>query len=322
MKGLVSFIVPVYNGEAWVTRCLSSIQAQTYRDFEVVVVDDGSEDGSLAQCTAFAATDHRFHVYSIHHGGLSSARNYALSQIRGDYIGFVDIDDWLEDCFTEVLLNMLLSQNAEVASCLCAPTNGLGEPVDVKPWPGLTKRFQPEDYLDLVYRDPMVNVCMGNKLYARRLFQNVRFPESRLYEDVVTNYMICRDCLGAVHLPIPLYHYFIANESITRSPLQKKDFDLPLQWAHVYECAKDDFPSLVPLIQSMQVMALRALAEKYLNYGGDAATAKLLVHSFRASLPHIISSREIPFKKKIRSLAGAVNLSFYQTITALIRRDN
>lgn len=322
MRNLVSFIVPVYNGGAWIDRCLSSIQAQTYLDLEVLIVDDGSKDDSLAQCTAFAETDRRFRVYSIEHCGLSCARNYALSQANGDYIGFVDIDDWLENCFTEVLLDILMSQDAEVASCSCAPTSGSGEPVAGKPWPGLAKRFHAEDYLRLVYRDPTVNVCMGNKLYAQRLFKGVRFPESRLYEDVTTNYLLCRGCRGAAHLPIPLYHYFTANESITRSSLREQDLDLTFQWAQVYELAKNDFPGLASLVQDMQVMALRSLADKYLHHGGDAAVAKMLVHSFRASLPHIVSSREIPFGKKLRSLAGAVNLSLYQAVTDLIRRDS
>lgn len=322
MKNKISFIVPVYNGEPWIDRCLSSIQKQTYSNFEVVVVDDGSEDSSLTQCIAFAKTDPRFHIHSIRHCGLSGARNHGLSQADGEYIGFVDIDDWLEDCFAEVLLDILLYQDVDIASCSCTPTTDFSHPIADKPLPSLGMQLQAEEYLDLVYRDPTVNVCMGNKLYHQRLLKDIVFPEGRLYEDVMTNYLICRKCRGAIHLPVPLYHYFVANESITRSPLSEKDFDLIDQWDCVYELAKNEFPNLVPRIQSMQITALRSLANKYLNYGGNSATAKLLIKSFRTALPQIISSKEISLDKKLRSLAGAVNLSFYRFITALIRRDN
>lgn len=322
MTPTVSFIVPVFNGAPWVERALTSLQRQTYPDFEAIVVDDGSQDGSYLRCQAFAQTDSRFSIYSIAHCGLSGARNFGLSKIKGAYVGFLDADDWLEDDFTLLLLNAMQSQGADIVSCHsvpaqipCRDVSGLSGMVQVQ-------RYTPEEYLVLEYQDPMVNVRVGNRLYARRLFDHVTFPDGMLYEDVVTNYRLCRQCRAAVHVSAPLHNYFVGNESITRSPLREKDFDLLQQWDQVCQMAKEDIPMLVPVVQAMQLTALRALADKYSQYGGDADTERTLVHAFRKALPLTVRSRKIPMGKKLRTLAGSVSLPAYQAVTKFIRKDN
>jgi len=322
MKPVVSFIVPVFNGAPWVERSLSSLQRQTYPDFEAIVIDDGSQDDSLLRCEAFARTDQRFFVYSIAHGGLSTARNFGLTKIRGIYVGFLDIDDWLEEDFTLLLLNAMRTHQADIASCRSVPSRAPHRDAGKPTWTVRAQCYAPEEYLALEYRDPDVNVRMGNRLYARCLFDCVTFPDGILYEDVVTNYRLCRQCRTAVHIPLPLHNYFVGNGSITRSPLQQKDFDLPRQWDQVYQMAKTDFPVLAPVTQAMQATALRALADKYLQHGGDALAAKALVRAFRKKLPQTVHSREIPAGKKLRTLAGSISLPAYQAITKLIRRDS
>lgn len=318
----VSFIVPVFNGAHWIERAMKSLQRQTYPDFEAVVVDDGSQDESFLRCQTFAQTDRRFSVYSIAHCGLSGARNFGLSKIQGAYVGFLDADDWLEENFTLLLLNAIQSQEAEIASCLSALAQAPRQNAGGLPGAIQAQCYAPVEYLALAYRNPAVNVRMGNRLYVRHLFDHVTFPDGMLYEDVVTNYKLCRQCRVVVHIPAPLHNYFIGNESITRSPLQEKDFDLPRQWEQVYRMAKEDFPALVPAVQAMQITALRALADKYSRYGGDAGAAKSLVHAFRKVLPQAVCSREIPAGKKLRTLAGSVSLPAYQAVTKLIRRDS
>lgn len=322
MEPVVSFIVPVFNGARWVERALTSLQRQTYPDFEVIVVDDGSQDESFLRCQAFAQTDCRFSVYSIAHCGLSGARNFGLLKIKGAYVGFLDADDWLEENFTLLLLNAMQSQDAEIASCLSAPAQAPCRDAGGPPEGIQAERYAPGEYLAIEYRNPAVNVRMGNRLYVRRLFDHVTFPDGMLYEDIVTNYRLCRQCRVAVHIPAPLHNYFIGNESITRSPLHEKDFDLPRQWEQVCQMVKEDFPALVPVVQAMQITALRALADKYSRYGGDAGAAKSLVRAFRKVLPQAVCSREIPVGKKLRTLAGSVSLPMYQAVTNLIRRDS
>lgn len=322
MTPTVSFIVPVFNGAPWVERALTSLQRQTYPDFEAIVVDDGSQDGSHLRCQAFAQTDPRFSIYPIAHCGLSGARNFGLSKIKGAYVGFLDADDWLEDDFTLLLLNAMQSQGADIVSCHSVPAQTPCRNVSGLPRTAQVQRYTPEEYLVLEYQDPMVNVRVGNRLYVRRLFDHVTFPDGMLYEDVVTNYRLCRQCRAAVHVSAPLHNYFVGNESITRSPLREKDFDLLQQWDQVCQMAMEDIPMLVPVVQAMQLTALRALADKYSRYGGDADTERTLVHAFRKALPLTVRSRKISMEKKLRTLAGSVSLPAYQAVTKLIRKDN
>lgn len=321
MNPKLTFIVPVYNGVAWIDRCLNSIRLQSFCDFEVILVDDGSIDESVARSFAFAQNDSRFSVFPIPHGGLSKARNVGLSRARGEYIGFLDIDDWIEKDFAKLLLETAWLYGADLVSCRSVPSgdDGTSRHGEGKPW-GTGELYTPSDYLALEYRDPEVNVRVGNKLYARHLFSEIRFPEGELYEDVVTNFALCRQCRTIAHLPAPMHHYFISNQSITRSPLRIDDMILPRQWTRVHTMAEGDFPQLVPLVDAMKVTSLRMLAGKYLRYGGENIAVKELVRAFRQSLPIVLRSGEIPMDKKLRSLAAMVSLPLYGRVTNLLTR--
>lgn len=235
----ISFIVPVYNGAEWVDRCLSSLRNQTLRDIEIIVVDDGSTDDSYKRCLAYKTTDARFHIYTIQHCGLSGARNFGLGKVIGNYIGFVDIDDWLDMAFSQTLFDILQKYDTDIASCISASDAQYG---DYSGGEGQAQRYSPKEYLALEYRDPDINVRMGNKLYARCLFDGIRFPEGVIYEDVTTNYLLCQQCRAMSHINLPLHNYFISNQSITRSPLRLQDFDLPAQWQRVCQRRKLIFP--------------------------------------------------------------------------------
>lgn len=319
MSPKITFIVPVYNGAAWVDRCLTSLCQQTFLNLEVIVVDDGSTDESAARALVFAQSDPRVSVWAIPHGGLSKARNFGITKAVGEYIGFLDIDDWLEKEFAQRLLETISLHKADLASCRSVPSRDTKAPECREDAPqDAGKLYSPSAYLALEYRDPEVNVRVGNKLYAKRLFSKIRFPEGEIYEDVVTNFALCRQCRAMAHLPAPMHHYFIGNQSITRSPLQAEDMILPKQWSRVRQMAQEDFPELLPLLDAMRVTALRMLAGKYIQYGGPDALAKELVQAFRRSLPAVLRSGEIPMDKKLRSLAAMLSLPLYGRVTDLL----
>lgn len=319
MKPKITFIVPVYNGAAWVDRCLASLRQQTFLNFEVIVVDDGSTDESAVRAMRFAQCDSRFAVWTIPHAGVSRARNFGIEKAAGECIGFLDADDWIEKEFAQRLLETLALYKADMVSCRSIPSQDVTKPEyregDLHE---IGKLYRPPEYLALEYRDPEVNVCVGNKLYARHLFSEVRFPEGEIYEDVVTNYMLCRQCRSIVHLPMPMHHYFTGNHSITRSPLRNKDMLLPKQWARIRQMAQDEFPELIPLVDAMRITSLRMLAGKYVKYGGSDALAKELIRAFRQSLPTVFRSAEIPPDKKLRSFAAMLSLPLYGWLTDLI----
>lgn len=112
---LISVIVPVYNAEKYIEKCVASIRAQTYRNLEIILVDDGSCDRSGELCEAFALEDSRIVVIRKENGGVASARNAGLDAMHGDYVGFVDADDWIDPEMYEVLLQRMIAENAQIS---------------------------------------------------------------------------------------------------------------------------------------------------------------------------------------------------------------
>ena len=115
MESLISVIIPVYNTESYIGVCLESLVKQTYTNFEVLMIDDGSTDNSGRICQEYTESDSRFHYYRKENGGVSSARNLGIEYSRGDYLTFVDSDDWVEEDFLEVLYSALISESASVS---------------------------------------------------------------------------------------------------------------------------------------------------------------------------------------------------------------
>ena len=117
MEPLISVIVPIYNAEQYIDRCLKSILKQTYSNLEVLLIDDGSSDGSSSICKQYELSDNRVHYYHQHNSGVSAARNKGLDIAKGEYIGFCDADDWIESDMYEVLYSMINSSQSDIAIC-------------------------------------------------------------------------------------------------------------------------------------------------------------------------------------------------------------
>ena len=131
MKGLVSIIIPVYNVETYLERCLESICRQTYRQLEVLLVNDGSTDASAAIARRYADSDSRFTLYNKENGGLSSARNYGIERAAGEYMVFVDSDDYVDENYVEYLLNIHRGPEVLGKFCRVLPDGGSGQEINM-----------------------------------------------------------------------------------------------------------------------------------------------------------------------------------------------
>ncbi len=210
----VSIIVPVYNAEKYLAACLRSILRQSYRDIEVILVNDGSKDGSLAICRKFAAKDNRVRVIDIPNGGVSNARNTGLAAAGGEYVQFVDSDDLLTKSMTEVLVRELEKDAADLAVCghkqVFVQKNGVKEQryACKKERCLLERRAFLEQLPVLVLQGGME--CVWNKLYRRSIItaQNAVFPTDTSYgEDYLFNIPYFAACRRVVFLTEPLYCY-------------------------------------------------------------------------------------------------------------------
>lgn len=221
-EALISIIVPVYKVEPYIRRCVESIIGQTYRKIEVILVDDGSPDNCGVICDEYAQNDNRITVIHKKNGGLSSARNAALDIVTGDYLMFVDGDDWVEPEFCETVLGLAEKNNVQMVSfgydMVFANADGTltGKKKRLVP---LESRFMDasEAVRHMIQHDYVMNNHVWNKLYRRSLWGDARFEEGRLWEDQAVTYLMAIKA-GKVYVSNAVfYNYLQRNDSIMNS---------------------------------------------------------------------------------------------------------
>ena len=217
---LISVIVPVYNVAQFLDDCLVSIINQSYNNIEIILVDDGSTDKSGEICDIFADQDRRIRVIHKKNGGLSSARNVGLNVARGNFIVFVDSDDCLNKKMIEKLYNAVMSSNTEIACCDYT-SSGFNNDSDSE-----IEVLSREDAISTLFDDYGFQCFAWNKIYKRSLFENICYPEGKLFEDIVTTYKLLKKVDKVVYIKEKLYYYRQRTNSITRTTFNKKNKDL------------------------------------------------------------------------------------------------
>lgn len=221
---MISVIVPVYKVEPFLDDCVKSILAQSFTDFELILVDDGSPDGCPAMCDLWAEKDSRIRVIHKENGGLSSARNAGLDVMRGEYLTFIDSDDTVSDDYLEKLYNALTEYNADVSVCeFLRDGNSLADRTDKSPTVCTGKEACLMVYSDSTPRLFMVSAC--TKLYKSFLFKELRFPLGKQHEDQFVTYRALYHAATVAVLHLPLYCYRDNPASITRSGFNLKRYD-------------------------------------------------------------------------------------------------
>ena len=235
-KDLISIIVPVYNVEAYLDRCMESILKQTYKRLEIILVDDGSTDSSGEKCDAYAKQDSRIKVIHKVNGGLSDARNAGLALATGDYIGYVDSDDWINPDMYECMYGACVENNAQLAVCRYfreyqeqTEAGGTGKTVP------LTR----EDLLKIYISgndEYIIYNSVWSKLFKRDLVADMIFPKGRNSEDIMyTTKAFCR-LERAVYIDRCLYHYVLDREgsimNVSRGERMFRD-EIPFWREHI-----------------------------------------------------------------------------------------
>lgn len=216
---LVTVIVPVYNVEKYLMRCLDSVVNQTYRNLEIILVNDGSTDGSGEICRQYERRDSRIRLFAQENGGLSAARNTGLDHMRGEYIVFVDSDDYISLSFVEILLGQVMKYHVQMAVCgrtiIREEDAGQGEVYSGRKTEcSLLSRDDVYDVMDKPKGDPFIVVW--GRLYASGLFKTLRFDVGKIHEDEFIFHKIFDQVNTVCYIGAPLYHHVRSHNSITR----------------------------------------------------------------------------------------------------------
>lgn len=221
----ISVIVPVYKVEPYLHRCVDSILAQTFSDFELILVDDGSPDNCPAICDEYAKKDDRVVVIHQENGGLSAARNagidWAFANSNSEWITFIDSDDWIHPEMIERLYLAAIDNKVSVSVCSYVETNGEEPTISIKKLHN--ELLSPEDFF-ITHRVNAIIAC--GKLYKKECFEEIRYPVGKIHEDEFTTYKILFEIKTISYINAPLYFYFVNPDGITKSEWSIRHLDL------------------------------------------------------------------------------------------------
>ena len=223
---LVSIIVPIYNVEKYLDRCISSILNQSYRNLEIILVDDGSTDGSREICDTYARKDNRVKVIHQENQGVATARNAGLDGCRGDFISFVDSDDYIHPDFIKYLYTKLIETDSDICMCNYITTDewDYSNKID---WNKKVDVYNAHQLLDLFYSDMHCNIIMlWNKIVKRECISDIRFDDGYINEDEGTSFKFIYKARRIVFCEEVLYYYFSREKSITGAPYDTKRLDI------------------------------------------------------------------------------------------------
>ena len=215
---LVSVIVPVYNVESYVAKCIESIVNQTFKDLDIILIDDGSTDSSGSICDRFAEKDKRIRVIHKVNGGVSSARNAGLDIAAGEYIVFVDGDDYINSRMVETLCSVAVENNSDLVMCNYIHVNERGEKVGISELRITEPQTVSSDWmLERISRGWTFGAIIWNKMYKSALFKGLRYPSLNNGEDEFISHHVMARAEKAVIIPDVLYYYTLRQGSLTKS---------------------------------------------------------------------------------------------------------
>lgn len=317
---LISVIVPVYNVEKYLARCVDSILAQTYRNLDVILVDDGSSDSSGEACDAYAAKDSRVRAVHKDNGGLSDARNAGMQAAQGEYYSFVDSDDWIAADYIAYLYGLLSRNHAQIAVCGYRKVyekeeNGAdsaGTSVDIYD--------SGEGLFRLLYQRGMITAAWG-RLFQAALFRDIRFPKGKLHEDVAVMYRLFDKADKIVCGDAEKYFYFQRRDSIVNREFDRRRMDYISFTGECILYMEEKHPELKKAAISRHFSACFDL----LSSGGfdkknHADAYSRLVHEIKKYRKVVLADKQARLKNRLAAAGSCLSIPAVQKLSRLISR--
>ena len=269
MNPKISIIVPVYKVEPYIHKCVDSILGQTFTDFELILVDDGSPDNCGKICDEYAQKDSRIKVIHKENGGLSDARNAGIDIAKGEYIGFVDSDDWIEPDMYKLLYEMCIENNCEIASCTSTihyknktVTNGTHPLIIHDKNQAMRAMLEGELYDEVVW----------TKLIKRSLLKEIRFTVGIVYEDTAFTYKVIHESQRVCCIGAPKYNYIKRDDSVMDRAIKNVKIDGVLIYDDMYKFMYENYRELCNLValklanSAMVVLNLMSFNQNFIKY--------------------------------------------------------
>ena len=311
---LISVIVPVYNVEKYLARCIDSIIAQTYKNLEIILVDDGSADTSGAICDEYAHTDSRIRVFHKENGGLSDARNFGIAESHGEYLGFVDSDDYIATDMYELLYSLVCEYNVSMAACDVCDVDDGKEPHLISKGDGILCVGR-EEAMRIVL-DGRINYAYAwNKLYKRELFDTIRYPVGKYIEDFFVILPLIEKAGNVAFCPEQKYYYVHRENSIMTSVFSKKHYDCIEVHEQNYRFICDKYPALEKNARMRLYWSRFFVLDKMLMSGTVTKDEYMpLVKYIRGGVPFIVFESILSRSRKLASIVLLFSVRAYKAL--------
>lgn len=310
----ISIIVPVYNVEKYLNKCVDSILNQTFRDFELILVDDGSPDKSGAICDQYAKKDTRVRVIHKKNGGLSDARNAGIDVAKGKYLGFIDSDDYIAEDMYELLYTNIIKEEANLSIC------GIYHVYE-----GKEPRKKSEKYMVLNRDEATVLIFHGNqisdhavnKLYSRSIFSELRYPRGKYHEDSFTIVGILDQCEKVVVDTKQRYYYYHRDESITSQIFSKKHLEYIAAWEQNEEKVAGRSKEIVDAAHQRVCFANFLVLDKIVNADMEKSVPEIntIVSYLKTNYLFIMKNKIFTRNRKLALNMLMISLSFYKLLS-------
>lgn len=307
---LISIIVPIYNVEKYLNKCIDSIINQEYKNLEIILVDDGSPDNCGRICDEYKGKDSRIKVIHKKNGGLSSARNAGLDIATGDYIGFVDSDDYIEPSMYSKLLQAMTEEKCPLAICGTTYVFEDGKRIEKTP-AGNVLVMNFEEALTEMNQYRYFDMGAWSKLYSAKLFTGIRFPVGRLSEDFFIMFRIFDKAQKAVFVSDPVYNYVQRKNSISRGKKINRDFEYAAK--EQMEFLDVHYPSMRVLGHTAYASAVLTVYDFYIK-NGVRCPSKVRQHFkevVKSNYKYIKQANFISFEKRVQFRLFMMNSLIY-----------
>lgn len=307
---LISVIIPIYNVEKYLPDCIDSILKQSYKNLEIILVDDGAIDSCGSICDCYACKDNRIVVIHKVNGGLSDARNVGLDQAHGEYIAFVDSDDYIESDMISELYDACRSHNADIAVCGRKQVweNGTSNPMFCV---DRIIEYSSEQAIEQILINGTIDSAAWDKLYRVDLFDDMRYPVGVLHEDINFTSRLFYKTNKVVKIPYIGYNYRMRMGSITKQGFKPQKMDLFYQTQKIYEFVGRYLPELKGQAEKFYCFNLTNLMTLLIQTEKNEYMLEKLTIKKKSllALKKNMCNRHISLKDKIRMIVKIIQLS-------------
>lgn len=303
-KPLISVIVPAYNVEKFIGKCIDSILRQSFKDFEVLLIDDGAKDSTPEICDACAKKNSRIKVYHKENGGLSDARNYGIDRMQGKYVTFIDSDDYVDSGYFEYLYG-LITQEEDIQIAICGKKS-VREDENASP--------DPETFHEIITGERAVQKMLcghgsghsaWGKLYSADLWKTVRYPKGKIYEDYATTYRVMALVDKAAWGNAAMYFYVQHIESIMHQKCSRRSLSLVDIADEETEFIVKKWPALKQEALARKVTSELKCLQNILNAKNEEFDdyKQKIVEDVRRHKGELLASKKVALKTKIKIIA-------------------